>query len=134
MAMSDYDLRPSIKKFFQKAHPGEVASAKLNRDVARWLLDLVRNVAVLGALKYFEARTGSIYISVIYWAASGALWFYLFSYWQEWELRLFAFMPYKTAGELLDFILNLVIGIFMMFYLNSVLATIAAEIAQAQLK
>jgi hypothetical protein len=132
--MSEYDLRPSIKKFFQKAHPGEVAAANLNRAVARWLLDLVRNIAVLGALKYFEVKTGSPYISVVYWVASGALWFFLFSYWQEWEVRLFAFMPYKAAGELLDFIFNLVIGLFLMFYLNSALATVAAEIAKAQLK
>jgi hypothetical protein len=117
----------------------DMPAAYFTRDLTKWVFDFVRNLLILGVLKYFADRTGNTYLFLTFWACFVVFVLYCISYWQVWYFHLFALIPIKNSllqsiARITDFILNVALGLFLLIWGNRTLSIIADELSRAQAK
>jgi hypothetical protein len=108
----------------------DVFTAGMIRDFSKWVLDLMRNIIIVGVVQYMAAKTESAWVEAASLASYGALTFYCGSY-------LFAWMPRTDMGESKVVRWTVFIGLTLVFIgllavLNIVLYRVVGEIANAQ--
>lgn len=94
----------------------------ITRDVTKWGLDLVRNMVVVGALKYLANRTGAPFIKAVAEIASLFLYLYCLSYISTWTIHPFNFVTNRRVERALE-----LIAAFVFSYVAIRLATFALE-------
>jgi hypothetical protein len=104
----------------------------LIRGASKGFFDLVKNVAVVGALKYFSDKSSSPYIYWLYFASLMFLFGWVTSYCLIWELHLFSRLSWKRAGKAADAILTVVIGYALLLFCLSALETSIDSISAVQ--
>ena len=43
------------------------------REFCKWIMDLLRNVIIVGVIQYMAAKTGNVWIRAVSWISYGAL-------------------------------------------------------------
>jgi hypothetical protein len=60
---------PFIAWLFKQSDSVDIAGANFLRDLSKGFFDLVRNLVIVGGLKFFSERTGNAYLSFAYSAS-----------------------------------------------------------------
>jgi len=128
MAEQNQKKREPWFEFDEKHGP---TSQKI-RELAKWVLDFIRNVAVVGAISYFANVSESTVLRVVAWIGMGCLTAYLYSYLEQTRFnRLFPVMKYRWLAASLEFVIFLIVvgGGFMLLNVGTNIAV--REIAEA---
>jgi hypothetical protein len=113
---------------------GELAGGQRIRERTKWLFDFVRNIMILGVLRYVSDRMGGWGVWIIYQTCFGIFVGYIVSYWWDRDVRVFRWLPWQRTGAILDFMLNVIIAVVIWFQANAILTNIVRDIAAAQMK
>jgi Kef-type K+ transport system membrane component KefB len=72
-------------------HPNkdEVAFTYLSYDIGKYFFEIVRNVMVIGALKFFADKSGHWALSVLFYTSLAAFMFLFQSFFFGWRLTFF---------------------------------------------
>ena len=92
---------------FFEPHPDkdEIAYTYLAYDIGRYFFEVVRNLLVVGAIKFFADKTGHWALHTLFWASLVAFTFLFQSFFFSWRFKIFAhFMG--NAGKTMDVILS----------------------------
>jgi hypothetical protein len=76
--------RSRLAYLFEPAGPGDMQVALRCRILPKWILELARNLMILGVLRFVAERTDSGYAWQIYYLCFTAVCFYIISFWQAW--------------------------------------------------
>lgn len=125
-------FRDFLVKALNSADAKDQLAAKRGREISGWIFNLMRNLLVLGALKYFSDKTGSAYVLIAYQVCSIAFMLYVLTYWQEVYLRIITLITRNVVAEIADLALNVLIGLVIMIGGFKVSSAIAEAVARAQ--
>jgi hypothetical protein len=91
---------------FEKLPQDDVAVADLFRETSKAVLDILKNLILLGALKVFALKSNSMFAEIIFWVGMAAFVWHGLSYVQVWRVRLLS-AGIKTAwAQGVDILLN----------------------------
>lgn len=110
----------------------ELTLAEAIRNFSNWFFDLLRNFVLVGGLKYFAEKSGSVILTYIHEGALLVILLYCLSYADQWYVNLFGFLPNKRLAYGFDIALNLAISIAIFVVINRGASIIVAEISRAQ--
>jgi hypothetical protein len=122
-----YEFR---SKLFEP-HPDkdEIAFSWLAYDIGRYFFEMVRNILVIGTLKFFMDKTGHWALILLFLLSLGAYLFMIQSFFISWRFRIFAHFVQGNAGKNLDFLLSFVFGAVFIFGSWLGVVNVAAQIA-----
>ncbi len=95
-----------IDRSIERGHTADVATANALRSFSKAILDFLKNLALLGALKFFAQRTNSQLMEFAFYAGGIAFVILGMSYLQPWRVRIFSAFARRPTLESLDFLLN----------------------------
>jgi hypothetical protein len=102
------------------------------RNVCKWVLDLLRNIIIVGVIQFMAVKTGSIWVKALSWISYTALLGYCSSYIQVWTARADVGSTLKT--RLAVFIAVSLVLLAALFLMNIGLDRVIDEVAKAQTK
>jgi hypothetical protein len=76
------------------------------RDLAKFILDLVKNAALLGGLKYFADKSQSKLLDEVYTLAGAALVVFCMSYFQTWRPKFVSAFVKRPFVDAIDTVLR----------------------------
>jgi hypothetical protein len=127
-----YDLHPKLKRFFEPSPPDEVAFGYLGRDLARVFFEVLRNIVVIGGIKFFSDKTGSALLHTIFDISLGMLVLFFYSFITQWDLRIFRHISDSLIAGVVDFFLTFVLSIACTYVCYIMIAVVVSEIANVQ--
>jgi hypothetical protein len=128
-----YRLRPFLAQFVGPGGSGDYAYAFAIRDVTKVCFDFVRNLLILGGIKYVSDKSGNPYLGYAYSILFTLLVAYAWSYILTWNFRFFiVLLPWKRFGNFLDFLINAVVGVSVLIFALQIIPAIADVISQFQ--
>jgi uncharacterized protein YacL len=127
-----YDLHPRLKRFFEPAHPREVAFGFLGRDLARIFFEFLRNLVVVGGIRYFSIKTNSTILAVLFIFSIVMLVLFLYSFIVQWDLRIFRQIRDTPAWGIADFTLGLFVSLALTFFSLAIINNAVTDIANVQ--
>jgi hypothetical protein len=95
-------------------NPTDLKFWKLYRGFAKGCLDFLRNIAVVGGLKYLSDKTGIIEVEVAYWIGVGALYVWAMRFFGPYHFSLFQSLKRRWLGVLLDSLITTVVVVGLM--------------------
>jgi len=113
---------------------GEIPHAERARSLAKWVFDFLRNLLIVGVLKYFAVKTESTAINLVADIAFLFFWVYCFSYLSIWSVYPFHFLKNKFLANLLDATANIMVFIFLYLVTLDLLTTVVNELAKANVR
>jgi hypothetical protein len=113
-------------------HPTERTVAGWIRTSARVVLELLRNMLVVGAAQYLAEKTKSPLLSAIAWIGYIALYAYCTAFIQVWSINLPAFTKRAWVYTTVWFALNMVIAMSLWFGISYVIFSTVREVIKAQ--
>jgi hypothetical protein len=117
-------------KFFEPdPDKDEIAYSWLCYDIAKYFFEVVRNILVIGTLKFFMDKTGHWALIVLFLLSLAAFLFMIQSFFISWRFRVFAHFVKGNAGKKLDFLLSFVFGAFFIFGSWFAVVVVANQIA-----
>jgi hypothetical protein len=123
---------PWYKRLFE-ARETDVFTSKLIRDGSKWVLDLLRNIIIVGVLQYLATKSDSIWMKGISALAYAALVAYCVSYLQWFSARA-DIGRNKFVGLAVSLGLTILVSGILITGMQLGLAKIVEEIAKAQVK
>jgi hypothetical protein len=107
---------------------------RTTRQMIKWFFDLVRNVLIIGVLKYLATKSGSLLLKVIWDVAFASLGVYCLSYMQTWQFRFFH--PWWPANwaRVADLLINLAVIAPIFYIIVYTVPWAIDEIARGQAK
>ena len=111
---------------------GEVALFEVVRNFSQWFFDLLRNFVLVGGLKYFYEKSGSIVLFYLHEFALVVIFLYCLSYADQWYINLFGFIENKRVAHWLNRAFNFSIAALLFFIIRWGASLIVAEISHAQ--
>ena len=130
----DYDLHPRLKRFFEAAPGDERSFGYFAYDFAKYVFEFLRNVIVVGVLKYFADKSGNTVLLVLYHVASLALFFFILSFIVTWNLRILSIFIKRPVAQVFDAILNLALASLIVLYALGFISEVAKQIASLQIR
>ncbi|MGJ4890765.1 hypothetical protein ACQR1Y_21390 [Bradyrhizobium sp. HKCCYLRH3099] len=123
-----------VGRFLVPSDDIHLPAVTLSRTISKGFFDLIRNLAVIGALKYFADKTGNAYL---YWAVQ--LCFYVmivwvYSYLIVWKVRLFGYLAWGGFGRFIDALLTLALSTAATLFVFQVVVSIVDAIVKGQIK
>jgi len=112
---------------------GEIALWGLVRNFSQWFFDLLRNFVLVGGLKYFAEKSGSMVLFYLHEFALVVIFFYCLSYADQWYLNLFGFLENKRLAHGLNRTINFGIAAALFLVISWGASVIVAEISHAQI-
>lgn len=106
----------AVESYFRDAinfHEPSQRHAEINRAIARWGFELLRNLVLVGLLQYAAEKSGSRVLSAISMASWILLLYFLFSYFDTWTVRPFPYIKNRKVW----FVVNFTLGITVAFAL-----------------
>ena len=108
------------------------SQAEILRGLTKWFFEFLRNVMILGIIKFVADQSGDPVLYGLYVLATAMLLFYILTYIHSWRLRPFAFLGDGGMAKSLDFAISgalagLLVGLSIM-----ALDIAVNEIAKAQ--
>ncbi len=110
--------------------PHYEAGNAIIRDGAKWFLDFLRNILIVGGLFVLAEKSGNRYLEILSWVAGGVLFIYLSSYWTALGFRFPRSLPIWVK-LLLTALGIVIVGAITLIALNG-LHTAINEIVRAQ--
>jgi hypothetical protein len=77
-------LKDFLKQPFVR-HEGRGLAGPKSREIAKWCLDVLRNLLIVGVLFALAEKSGKWYMHALALFGMLALWTYVYSYWDEWR-------------------------------------------------
>jgi hypothetical protein len=102
------------------------------RELSKWVLDFLRNLIVVGAIKFMATKSDSMWLTGLSWVSYGALYIYLFTYLQYWSPRL-DIGKNKWIQGVLYFTLSLGLVVFVTVT-NVAFTNVIDQVAKVQAK
>ena len=87
------------RKQLLERREGEIAVAQLVRNFSQWFFDLLRNFVLVGGLKYFYEKSGSLVLFYLHEFALVVIFLYCLSYADQWYLNLFSFLDDRRLAH-----------------------------------
>jgi hypothetical protein len=117
-------------KFFEP-HPdkNEIAFSWLAYDIAKYFFEILRNIIVIGTLKFFMDKTGHWSLVVLFLLSLVAFLFLIQSFFFSWRFKLFTHFVRGNAGKNLDFTLSFAFGALIIFGSWFAVVVVANQIA-----
>ena len=125
------DHRDYFNHFFRRPQE-EHAVYDLVRNFAQWFFNLLRNFVLVGGLRYFAEKSGSVILWYLHAFALFVILLYCLSYADQWYVNVFGFLDNKRHAHLLNRTVNIGIAIGLFLLLWWAADVIVAEIAHAQ--
>jgi hypothetical protein len=120
------------RKHLLERREGEIAAAQLVRNFSQWFFDLLRNFVLVGGLKYFYEKSGSLVLFYLHEFALVVIFLYCLSYADQWYLNLFSFLSNRDLAHWLNRTVNLTIAVLLFLLIRWGASIIVAEISHAQ--
>jgi hypothetical protein len=130
METSPVDFSRYRKQLFERPQE-ELALLQLVRNFSQWFFELLRNFVLVGALKYFAEKSGSVILFYLHEVALVVIFLYCLSYADQWYINLFSFLENKRLGHWLNIAVNIGIAILLFWMINRGVSVIVAEISRA---
>ena len=111
---------------------GQVELWQLVSNFSKWFFELLRNLVLVGGLKYFYEKSGSAVLFYLHELALVVLFFYCLSYADQWYVNLFGFLEDKRRAHWLNRTVNFGIAVALFFAIRWGVSVIVAEISHAQ--
>jgi hypothetical protein len=102
------------------------------RNFSIWFFDLLRNFVLVGGLKYFAEKSGSVVLFYLHAFALFVILLYCLTYADQWYVNLFGFLEDKRRAHWLNRTVNISIAIGLFLLIRWAAHLIVAEIAHAQ--
>jgi hypothetical protein len=120
------------EKLLRPLDPADFAGARDARDFSKACLDILKNVVLLGAIKYAADRTKVTALESLYWVACSLFMINVFSYIQPWRIRLTALLFERSSlAQAIDVLINtmglLILQIVLFLFVNSVSEQLASS-------
>ena len=118
-------------RFIRPLPPEDFATAQSLRELSKTAFEFLKNLILLGALKYVADKTRYPIIEVAYWFGCGFFLMFCTSYLQPWRLRvLSALWRNNNFAYGCDVVLNMIallaFQIWLFFYLQKIVEQLAA--------
>lgn len=110
--------------------PGFEVAASQTRNLAKWFLDLMRNLIVVALLFVLAEKSDKWYLTGIAWVGFLAFWAYVSSYWNALAFRFPA--TTNVWVKILIFLVALIVAGVVTLAVMGSLSTIVQEIARVQ--
>jgi hypothetical protein len=119
-----------LDRFVRKLPDADIAAARVAREWSKGVFDALKNLVLLGALKYFEENTKSPFLTAAFWLGGLFFLIFLMSFIQIWRVRIVSAFLRNWVTELIDFVLNvmglLAIEIWLIIKVTEVAERLAA--------
>lgn len=102
------------------------------RNFSDWFFDLLRNFVLVGGLKYFAEKSGSVVLFYLHAFALFVILLYCLTYADQWYVNIFGFLEDKRRAHWLNRTVNISIAIGLFLLIRWAAQLIVAEIAHAQ--
>jgi hypothetical protein len=102
------------------------------RALIRWLFDLVKNILIVGGLKFLAIKSGSVVLSLVGIVAFASIMLYCVTYMQTWQLRLFHPWWPNNLARASDLLVNLAIVAPIFYIIVYTVPEAIDDIAKAQ--
>lgn len=102
------------------------------RNFSNWFFDLLRNFVLVGGLKYFAEKSGSVVLFYLHAFALFVILLYCLTYADQWYVNIFGFLEDKRRAHWLNRTVNISIAIGLFLLIRWAAQLIVAEIAHAQ--
>jgi hypothetical protein len=102
------------------------------RALIRWFFDLVKNVLIVGGLKFLAVRSDSVVLKVVGVAAFASILVYCVTYMQTWQVRLFHPWWPNNFARAADLLVNLAIVAPLFYIIVYTVPEAIDDIAKAQ--
>lgn len=116
----------------EKLPQADVAVADNMRELSKAVLDILKNLILLGALKVFALKSNSAFAEGIFWIGMAAFVWHGLSYVQIWRIRLLSAGIKSEWAQGVDILLNVIglsaLHIFLIVEANR----LAVELATMQ--
>lgn len=132
VASMRYDLHPKLKRFFEPAHANEVAYGYLSRDLARVYFEFLRNIVVMGGIKFFADKTGSALLSTLFDISLMMMILFFYSFIVQYDLKIFRQISESPIWGIADFALSLLISLACTNGSLIMISVAVSEIASVQ--
>jgi len=125
------DFRTYCNGLFERPQ-GEGSILELVRNFSNWFFDLLRNFVLVGGLRYFAEKSGSMLLWYLHALALFVILLYCLSYADQWYVNLFGFLQDKRRAHWLNRAVNISVAVALFFLIRWATHVIVAEIAHAQ--
>jgi hydrogenase/urease accessory protein HupE len=110
----------------------DIFTSGMLRDFGKWVLDLMRNIIVVGVIQYMAEKTGSIWVKAASFVSYGALILYCGSYIQIWTARVDIGKSHLMKISAAIVVSLVLIGLLVL--MNAVLYRVVDEVAKSQMR
>ncbi len=124
---------PSYRKSLLTQPQGEIALADLMRNFSHWFFDLLRNFVLVGGLRFFAEKSGSVVLWTLHGIALFVILLYCLSYADQWYVNVFGFLEDKQLAHRLNRMANIGVAVGLLAVIWWAADTIVDEIAHAHL-
>jgi len=124
------DFHSYLSGLFERPQ-GEVAIATKVRNFCIWFFNLLRNFVLVGLLKYFYDKTGSVLLFYIHQFALLVIFVYCLSYFDQWYVNLFGFLQNKRLAHVLNLAVNAIITVTIFAIINWATSVVVGELSKA---
>jgi hypothetical protein len=115
--------------FIEPAHPNEAAFSWFAYDIARYFFELCRNIIVIGAIRYAADKTGSVWLSVLFYLSTPVFVLFVYSFLCSWDLKIFSHLFRKSAvGKLLDILLTILLSLVVTNFIFGAISQVADKL------
>jgi hypothetical protein len=124
---------PSYRKSLLTQPQGEIALADLMRNFSHWFFDLLRNFVLVGGLRFFAEKSGSVVLWTLHGIALFVILLYCLSYADQWYVNVFGFLEDKRLAHRLNRMANIGVAVALLAVIWWAADLIVDEIAHAHL-
>lgn len=110
-----YDLRPGLKKFFEKSAV-DAPYIALVRDISRTFFEFLRMLVILGALRVVAEKSDNWLLHTLDSAAAIVMFLFVSSFFLSWNLKLFTLLSDKYWANLVDLAINTLLSLIFTFF------------------
>jgi hypothetical protein len=83
-------------------HKSDYEIALLARQLAKWWLDFVRNILVIGGLYYIAEKSGSAVLKIFSYINFGVLIWYITAHFNTWSFRFFPYIKNQRVNNFVN--------------------------------
>lgn len=125
-------MREWLRQRFERVDDVDFRVLNLQREIARHIFEFIRNLIIVGGLKYLADKTGSAFLQVGYSVSLLAL--AMFVSWYTSVVNLRVFSGQTRNGAIGNLIVNVLISAALFVGSILVISNAVAVIAQGQAK
>ncbi|NPU10916.1 hypothetical protein HL666_09095 [Bradyrhizobium sp. 83002] len=123
-----------VDRFLLPSEDIYLPAVTLSRSISKGFFDLIRNLAVIGALKYFADKTGNAYLELAVQLCFCVMIVWVYSYLIIWKVRLFGHLTWGGFGDLIDALLTWALSTAAALFIFRTIGSIVDAIVKGQIK